>query len=262
MLNEINNFLLEKQGVNNLFEDIIYICQAGSHTSGTNDETSDYDFRGIVLLNEDYRFGLKKFEHVKLTSGKKGINLYQDLDLELFSVEKFIETIYLGHFIPAEMLFVEEDFILLKNDWFEKIYKQREIFLSQKINFHYMSYIKGCIKRIFLPIDNVKKEDKKLRILNYGYETKEAMKAIQLLRLTNEFLKTHNLNIYRKDKTELLSIKQGKFTKNQVKSEIDDLLLLNKELEKTTTLPKNCHFQKVNDFLKNFNKEIIKGYIK
>lgn len=83
MLDAVRRFVAERTGSNEMADGLIYVCQAGSVISGTNDETSDLDFRGITHMGDRYFLGLKSFEHTKLVGCTEKINAANDSDIEL-----------------------------------------------------------------------------------------------------------------------------------------------------------------------------------
>lgn len=258
MLTKVEKFLKEKNAPEGTFEGMIYVCQGGSFISGTNDDTSDLDLRAITLLNEDYQIGMNKFQHTKLVSGENNINQYLDLDIEIFSPQYFINEAYNGEIVPIEMLYVNPEFVLLQHELFKPLFDNRELFLSKSIVFKYSGFIKKNKHQIQTPIERLKRPDKIERIRLFGYETKHAMKTIQLLRLCIEFLKTKEINLYRQDREELLDIKKGKYPLEQILKEIDEL---EKELEsllENTDLPKKPNFDKVNQLHKEYVKQLYR----
>lgn len=62
---------------------------------------------------------------------------------------------------------------------------------------------------------------RKALVDKYGYDTKNAAHLIRLLRMGAEFLKTGELEVERRDATQLLEIKLGEWTLEQVQKEAD-----------------------------------------
>jgi hypothetical protein len=257
MLKKVNDFL----NIKNVEEDIIngigYVCQGGSHIFGTNNENSDMDLRGVILPVEDYVLGLKEFDHLKFSEGSNNINLKDDMDVEFFSFKHFIKGLYNGHGIPLEMFFVDEKFILSKDNRLKDLFENKDLFISKSIAFHYLAMNKQFEYKIDIPVGNIRNPLSIERIEKYGYETKNASKAVQHLRVVLHLLLKNELNFYREDRTELLNIKEGKVDLKLVKEEIE---VTRKEIEsllKTSILPKKPDFEKVNFLYKKIIKELI-----
>ncbi|MNY85872.1 putative nucleotidyltransferase [compost metagenome] len=259
MLEQIKNRFKSEQ---HFWDGIIFLSEAGSHLSGTNDETSDLDFRAIVLLNEDYQIGMKKFEHTKLVSGTNKINLHKDLDVEVFSPQKFVNEAYHGETVCIEMLFTENPSIYVYNyEWMDPIKKNREVFLSKSIARKYLGYITGCINRALLDPNNnrLKRPDSIERLNNFGYETKAAMNAIKNGRMVLELLNQGTMTLKRPDREELLAIKRGKYTREEFSQISSDLIQEVKSAMETSKLPDKANFNIVNQLMKDYNKMILKS---
>src|SRR6185369_17173804 len=63
----------------------------------------------------------------------------------------------------------------------------------------------------------------------FGYDTKNAAHLIRILRMGIEFLTEGTLYVEREDKQELLNIKQGLWTLDEVKAEAERLFALAQE---------------------------------
>jgi predicted nucleotidyltransferase len=240
------------------FDDFIYLVPGGSFVSGTNDETSDLDYRAVVLLNDDYYFGLKQFEHQKIISGEGGINTSNlDLDVEVFEVFSFLRQAINGEIIPFEMLFINPALALISNRIFSPILVNRDLFLSKQVAAKYYGFIQKCIHRMSLPESHFKKEISKFRVREFNYESKEAMNAIKTLRISNELLRGEAPSLMRSDREELMKIKRGEVEKDVILSMIDDLLGENRRLYKESKLvPEKVDFEKAHLFVKGFKKDL------
>ncbi|TYP79224.1 DNA polymerase beta superfamily protein [Paenibacillus methanolicus] len=259
MLDKAKRFIADRTGSADLADGLIYVCQAGSVISGTNDETSDLDYRGIVFLDANYFLGLKSFEHTKLVGGTGKINAADDLDIELFSPRHFIKEAYHGEIVPFEMMYVSERFQLLRDDRVLPILEARELFLSKALVKRYIGFIKGCCKRALVPADSLKRPDKIARAERYGYETKEAMNAIKCARLMIELLDTGDIRLYRRDREDLLEIKRGKYKRDEYLVIIDDLIAeAESKLHANAKLGNMPDFDQVNAFLKDYTMWLYK----
>ena len=72
----------------------------------------------------------------------------------------------------------------------------------------------------------------------YGYDTKFAMHLVRLLRTADECLSTGIINVYRPDAQELLAIRNGTWTYNELIEYTEYMDNRIKELYKQTFLPK------------------------
>jgi predicted nucleotidyltransferase len=262
LIKSIKSFIDQKTGTSEISDGLIYVCQAGSFISGTNDETSDLDFRAVSLLGEDYHVGLKNFDHSKLIAGEGKINSQDDLDVEIFSPRHFIKEAYYGEIIPFEMLHVTQDFRLFENsDIFGPIMSIRELFLSKALVKRYLRFVQSCYKKSLVPVKNLRRPDKIQRAEMYGYESKDAMNAIKCSRLMIELLTTGEVNLYRKDCEELLDIKRGKYTKPEYVAIIEELIKeLEAKLQESQRFSDMPNFERVNNFVKKYNLFLYKHF--
>ncbi len=267
MIKQIENLINNKKDCPVKFDNLIYVCQGGSHIAGTNDDTSDFDFRSIAIPSDDYVIGIDKFEHTKVVTGKNKINQFEDFDLEIFSFDYFINQAANGEVIPTEMLWVDNKYVHKKSDIMNLLLDNRDLFLSKNVVFRYMGFVIGCINRAFLPIEIVEKDAKRPdrieRVRKYGYETKFVMNAIKCLRICVGLLKNNQIELYREDKEELLDIKNGKlghFDKGitEAKKVIYELEQEKECLLQQSSLPKRVNKELVNKFKKDFFIKVIK----
>ncbi len=79
-----------------------------------------------------------------------------------------------------------------------------------------------------------------------GYDTKHAIHLVRLMRMGLEILTTHKVVVKRPDREEILFIKNGGWTYEQVMEFAKDMQVKMDEAYKTTTLQKNVDYEKVN----------------
>ena len=98
----IEKFKLEKK----IKGKILYISYGGSLLHGTNTKQSDLDLKGIFLPTKEELFLQNYPAVVSLTTGNKNKkNTKKDIDLELFSLPKFLELVGKFDSNIIEMLF-------------------------------------------------------------------------------------------------------------------------------------------------------------
>lgn len=74
---------------------------------------------------------------------------------------------------------------------------------------------------------------------NFGYDTKHAMHIVRLMRMGEEILRDGVVNVYRPDAQELLDIRNGKWTYEELLEWAEDMDdLVRNQLYKTSHLPK------------------------
>lgn len=85
----------------------------------------------------------------------------------------------------------------------------------------------------------------------FGYDTKNAMHLIRLLRTGFEILETGKINVKRPDAQFLKDIKNGKYKYEEIISMSDDLMNKIKSLEKNTNLPEIIEQSFINKIIKD-----------
>lgn len=109
---------------------------AGSHLFGTNTPTSDQDFKG-VFLPDPYDILLGKFDQTVNQSTNKEVgqkNSKEDIDLELYSLDKFLKMLYQGQTVAWELLFTPDHMILEKHPLWDEIRENSHLFLNKRVD--------------------------------------------------------------------------------------------------------------------------------
>lgn len=111
----------------------------GSHLYGTATENSDLDIKGIYLPSKEQ---LKNGRYPKTIQSKRKKlpgekNTKDDVDYELFSLDRFIELLYEGQTMGLDMLFAPESSITYVNPEYayiwEEIRKNKDKMLSRNV---------------------------------------------------------------------------------------------------------------------------------
>jgi hypothetical protein len=102
-------------------------------------------------------------------------------------------------------------------------------------------------------------EKRKQLVKQFGYDPKNASHVVRLYRMGIEFVKTGELQVFRPDREELIDIKRGMWTLEQVKSEGVRLEAEMKLAKDQSTLPKEPDSKKVDEILVNLYKKHYLG---
>lgn len=93
-----------------------------------------------------------------------------------------------------------------------------------------------------------------------NYDSKNMMHTIRLLKVAKELLETGHLNVKRiEDRDELLAIKKGEFTYEEIMIKIDDLKREIEEKSKLKILPKELNSSKIEDYLINLRTKLYEN---
>ena len=82
--------------------------------------------------------------------------------------------------------------------------------------------------------------------VKYGYDSKHSMHLVRLLKMGYEILTEHKVIVKRPDREELLNIRNGGWSYEQVMEFAKNMQVKLDEAYKTTTLTKSVNFEKVN----------------
>lgn len=109
---------------------------AGSHLFGTNTESSDHDFKGVFLPSVDDlllgKFDQTKHEKTNEVIGQK--NTKDDVDIEYYSLDKFLKMLYQGQTTALELLFSPDESLLEVHPIWNEIRKDAHKFVNKKVS--------------------------------------------------------------------------------------------------------------------------------
>lgn len=118
----------------------IFVTVHGSQCYGTSTPESDIDIKGLCIPPKEYFFGfLKNFEQVE---GK------DPHDMVIYGLHKFFKLAADCNPNIIEVINTEPEDWVLHTPLFEKIYKNRHLFLSKKAQHTFSGYAVSQLKRI------------------------------------------------------------------------------------------------------------------
>lgn len=124
---------------------LLFLMIAGSHFFDLNSPNSDLDFRGIYISNSGVES--KKGEVVYKTNNSKNTkNDSDDVDFNLYSLEKYLTLLKQGDFNMMEMLFAPREKVLYSSEIYEQLVHIRESLLTNDISC-FLGFIKKEYKR-------------------------------------------------------------------------------------------------------------------
>ena len=131
----------EKSNLKWLKNNTIFLTVAGSHSYGTNIETSDIDYRGIAIPPSEFYFQFdKNFEQAE----------FKDPDCVIFDLRKFFNLAANNNPNCIEIIFTDPKDHLIANPIMEKLFKHRQEFLCKRARYAYEGYAFAQFKRIKL----------------------------------------------------------------------------------------------------------------
>ena len=240
------NILLKDQG---LSEWSILTAYRGSiaHNmylpSTTPNSIDDIDIMAVCIPSKDYYYGLKQYG----SRGTKEIK-QNEWDIVVYELKKFISLLAKGNPNVLSLLWVDEKHVIHQTEEGKLLRKNKDLFIGKHIYFSFSGYAKDQLYKMeHLAFQGYMGEKRKQLVEKFGFDTKNAAHLIRLLRMSVEFLKDGNLIISRPDAEELISIKKGKWTLDQIKKEAESLFEKAKEAYEKSPLPSEPNHEAVNE---------------
>lgn len=212
--------------------------QAPSHP----DSIDDIDVMAICVEPKDYLLGLKEY-------GSKGTKEIKrnEWDIVIYTAQKFIRLLSMGNPNVLSLLWLEPNHYLVKTKAGQLLVDKKAMFVGRHVYKSFVGYAHGQLHRMtHSACQGYMGAKRKGLVEKFGYDTKNAAHLIRLLRMGIEFLKDGELNVLRQDAQQLLEIKRGEWTLDQVKAESDRLFKLCDDVYVVSTLPKGPDMDKVN----------------
>ena len=95
---------------------IVVKAIAGSHLFGTNTPQSDTDYKGVFIPDaKDILLQRAKKSISTKTGSNESKNTKDDIDVEFYSLQKFMEMLAQGQTVAIELLFTPANMILEKS---------------------------------------------------------------------------------------------------------------------------------------------------
>lgn len=212
----------------------------------------DKDVMAIVIPSIDNYFGLNGF-------GSRGTKEFfvGEWDIVIYEIKKYITLLRKSNPNVLSLLWLEDNHYIKRSPEGNKLIENRDMFISKAIYKSFTGYAYGQLKRMEkFKFDGYMGEKRKALVNKYGYDTKNAAHLIRLLRMGIEFLIDGKLYVYRKDAPQLLEIKHGKWTLEEIKKEAKKLFDLAEEAYVKSDLPSITDKEKINQFC----VDLIKTY--
>ncbi len=161
---------------------IVLMGLGGSYAYGTNNENSDIDFRGITLNLPSDLLGLTEFEQ------------YEDgsTDTVIYSFNKIVKLLLECNPNTIELLGLDEDQYLIKNELGQELLDHKGLFLSKRAAKSFGGYASAQLRRLQNAIarDSMAQQEREQHIYS---SVKNALEDFQR---KNEMFDKGNIRIY------------------------------------------------------------------
>ena len=203
-----------------------------------NDPNSidDKDVMAVCVPSKSYYLGTDSYGHQG--NGTKEIKR-AEWDIVIYEARKMISLLKKGNPNVLSMLWLDEKHYLHRTPAGDLLIQNRDLFVGQHVYHSFVGYAHGQLHRMTHLATDAAYMGKKRRevVQEHGYDTKNAAHLIRILRMGAEFLKDGYLHVARPDNNQLLDIKRGEWTLDQVKAEAERQFIRAQEAFDRSTLP-------------------------
>jgi len=228
------------------------LCYRGSishncYVPPTNPNSiDDKDVLAVCIPPIDYYYGLKEYG----SRGTKEIAEIRDnvkWDIVIYEMRKYISLLEKGNPNVLFSLWLNPIHYIKRSKIFDLIYDSREIFLGKHIYKAIKGFAAGQRHRMtHYNFDGYLCGKRKALVDKYGFDCKNAMCLIRILRVGVEFFNDNVFNVERFDNNELIEIKMGEWGIQRVRDEADRLLKLLDEAYVRSDLPVGPNSDEIN----------------
>jgi predicted nucleotidyltransferase len=208
-----------------LDESVAAVFRVGSHSHGTyvppEDPTGidDVDLMIVCVPPPRYVLGMVRWEHAQYKHGK--------LDVVFYDWGKWLRMVSKSNPNVVGTMWLEDEDMYLPNysDTVNDLLDSRDLFLSKRMYPSFVGYAKGQLYKMTHFVHEGYMGDKRKRLVEqFGYDVKNAAHLLRLMRMACEVIEDpRKLIVRRPDAAELIAIKRGEWSKEQVIEEAERL---------------------------------------
>jgi len=236
---------------------LICVAITGSHAYGMQNKNSDIDIMGIFLPPLEYLLGLKKVDQI-VFERKKG----DPFDGQLFTFTKWFKLLIDQNPNVLELLWHEPNQYVYKDNMFwPKIIEKRKRFLSKKLKHTFGGYAFAQLNRLDKLNEKVNQNKDRLEeFKKFGYSTKNASHMFRLLNMCFDALVDEEVTVMRPERQFLISIREGKYTYDEVVRMANDKFAKIEEAYMRSKLQNKIDFNFANEFHVEIMKQCMYYY--
>jgi hypothetical protein len=229
-------------------ENVILLGYRGSIAHGmyldpdNPESVDDKDVMGVCIGARETYLGLEVFE-------QKQVQL-REWDSVTYELRKYVRLLENGNPNVLSLLWLKDHHYIYRDAWGYMLLNHRNLFVSKKVYHSFIGYAYGQIKKMeHANFQGYMGSKRKALVEQFGYDCKNAAHAIRLLRMGIEFLKEGEFHVFREDAPQLMEIKTGKWTLEQVKIEAAHQFKRIEAAYDECKLPKAPDRKKINELL-------------
>lgn len=203
----------------------------------------DKDIMTVCVPPIEYYYGLRDF-------GSRGTQEIKrdEWDIVTYEARKFIGLLAVGNPNVLSMLWLDKKHYTDVKEAGRLLIENRSIFVGRHVYRSFTGYAHAqAHKMTHNAFEGYMGQKRKELVGKFGYDTKNAAHLIRLLRMSIEFAKDGELYVERHDAQQLLEIKRGEWSLEQVKDESDRLFKQAEAAFLASTLPRAPDRDAVNE---------------
>lgn len=206
------------------------------------DSIDDKDLMGVCIASKEVYFGLNHFEQKE--------KMLREWDCVTYELRKYVRLLVNSNPNVLSLQWLRPNHYVYADAWGRKLINNRDLFVTKKIFHSFTGYAYAQLKDMErMKTAGYMGEKRKALVEKFGYDTKNAAHCIRLLRMGIEFLREGELHVFREDAPQLIDIKTGKWTLEQVKDEAKRLFARAETAYDECKLPKEPNRVIVNGLL-------------
>lgn len=193
----------------------------------------DKDVMAVSVPPLEYYFGLQEFG----SRGTQEIKRHE-WDIVVYEARKFIKLLAQGNPNVLMMLWLNDNLYIKITDAGRLLIDNRRAFVGRHAYKAFIGYARNQLHRMtHLAFEGYMGTKRKTLVEKFGFDCKNAAHLIRLLRMGIEFLKDGQLYVQREDAKQLLEIKRGEWTLEQVRAEAEHGFQIAEQAYLASTLP-------------------------
>lgn len=236
------------------YESALLIGYRGSIAHGTYrsqehpNSIDDKDVMAVVFNPLEHYFGFPMQETYERKEG--------EWDVVVYEVRKFFRLLTKLNPNVISLLWLPSELYIKRTESGNRLIENRSLFMSKQIYKSFVGYAYSQLHKMTSgTFEGYMGDKRKALVQKFGYDTKNAAHLVRLLRMCIEFLSTGEFNVRRFDSQNLLEIKDGKYTLQNIKDEANRLFKVAEQSYITSRLPLDIDREKVQEFLVNMIAE-------